>query len=68
MDPVSAVNFAATILTVVDFSWNLVKGSYQIHQSATGTATDDARISTILDDLHTEVWRNTSCGTGGVQI
>lgn len=52
MDPVSAVNFAATILTVVDFSWNLVKGSYQIHQSATGTATDDARISTILDDLH----------------
>lgn len=51
MDPVSAVSFAATILTFVDFSWNLVKGSYQVYQSATGTATDDSRLSTILADL-----------------
>ncbi|KUL88478.1 hypothetical protein ZTR_05452 [Talaromyces verruculosus] len=51
MDPVSAVTFAATILTFVDFSWNLVKGSYQVYQSATTTTTDDARLSTILADL-----------------
>lgn len=51
MDPVSAVSFAATILTFVDFSWNLVKGSYQVYQSATGTATDDSRLGTILADL-----------------
>lgn len=52
MDPVSAISFAATILSFVDFSWNLVKGSYQIYQSATGTATDNTRLSTVLDDLH----------------
>lgn len=51
MDPVSAVSFAATILTFVDFSWNLVKGSYQVYQSATNTTTDEARLSTILADL-----------------
>lgn len=51
MDPVSAVSFAATILTFVDFSWNLVKGSYQAYQSATNTTADDARLSTILADL-----------------
>ena len=51
MDPVSAVNFAATILTVVDFSWNLIRGSYEVYQSATCTTTDHRRISTVLDDL-----------------
>ena len=51
MDPVSAVSFAATILTLVDFSWTLVKGSYQVYKSATNTTTDDARLSIILADL-----------------
>jgi len=53
MDPVSAINFAATILTVVDFSWNLISGSYKIYQSTTGTTTDHAQISTVLNDLQT---------------
>jgi hypothetical protein len=51
MDPVSAVSLAATILTFVDFSSNLVKGCYQVYRSSTNTTTDDARLSTILADL-----------------
>ncbi|QGA20421.1 hypothetical protein EYB26_008123 [Talaromyces marneffei] len=51
MDPVSAIGFAVTILTFVDFSWNLVKGSYQVYQSVTITTADNARLSTVLADL-----------------
>lgn len=52
MDPISAVSFAATILTFVDFSWNLVRGSYNIYRSATGESADHAQISTVLADLN----------------
>jgi hypothetical protein len=49
MDPVSAVGFAASILTFVDFSWSLLKGSYEVYQF--GTTSDNARITTVLGDL-----------------
>lgn len=51
MDPVSAVSFAVTIITFVDFSWKLVKGSYEIYQSETGASTNAVQIGTVLDDL-----------------
>src|ERR1700759_4279575 len=51
MDPVSAIGFASAILTFVDFSCNLIKGSYEIYQSASGITTDHVRIGTVLDDL-----------------
>lgn len=51
MDPITAVSFAATILQFVDFSSKLVKGAYEIYQSTTGQAADDAQLSTIVDDL-----------------
>jgi hypothetical protein len=51
MDPISAASSAAAILTFVDFSWNLVKGSYDIYRSATGAPADHTQISTVLDDL-----------------
>jgi len=51
MDPISAVGFAASILTFVDFSWSLVKGSHEIYRSMTGASTDHAQISTVLDNL-----------------
>lgn len=51
MDPITAVGFAASILTFVDFSWSLIKGSYEVYESANGTTTDHTRISTVLGDL-----------------
>jgi hypothetical protein len=53
MDPVTAVGFAASILTFVDFSWTLIKGSYEVYESATGTTADHTRIDTVLKDLNT---------------
>jgi len=51
MDPVTAVGFAASILNFIDFSWNLVRGTYEVYKSASGAAAENAQISTILEDL-----------------
>lgn len=51
MDPVSAISFASTILSFVDFSWNLVKGSYQVYHSNPLMSTDHVRVSTVVNDL-----------------
>jgi hypothetical protein len=51
MDPVTAVGFAASILTFIDFSWNLIAGAYEVYQSTTGTTAENAHISTVIDDL-----------------
>lgn len=51
MDPVTAVGFAASILTFIDFSWTLIKGSGEVYHSIRGTTTDSARIGTIIEDL-----------------
>jgi hypothetical protein len=51
MDPITAVGFAASILNFIDFSWNLVSGTYEVYKSTTGTTSDNAHISTVLDDL-----------------
>ena len=51
MDPVSAMSFAATILQFVEFSYGLVKGSYDIYRSSTGQSADKAHLSVIVDDL-----------------
>jgi hypothetical protein len=51
MDPVSAVGLAASIFAFIDFSWKLVKGSYEIYQSESGASPGLVQIDTILDDL-----------------
>jgi hypothetical protein len=53
MDPVTAVGFAASIINFVDFTWSLIKGSYEVYESATGATIDQTRVSTVLDDLST---------------
>ncbi|KAE9363293.1 hypothetical protein N431DRAFT_564836 [Stipitochalara longipes BDJ] len=49
MDPITAVGFAASILNFVDFSWTLIKGSYEIYDL--GTTYDNMRITSVLSDL-----------------
>ena len=51
MDPATAVGFAASILTFIDFSWSLVRGSHEVYRSGLGITTDNAHISNVLDDL-----------------
>jgi hypothetical protein len=49
MDPITAVGFAANILNFVDFSWSLIKGSYEVYEL--GTTSGNKRITSVLDDL-----------------
>jgi len=51
LDPITALGFAASILTFIDFSWHLVTGTYEVYQSADGTTIDNARIEKVINDL-----------------
>jgi len=51
MDPITAVGFAASILTFIDFSWGLITGACEVYKSTTGTTLENAHISTIIEDL-----------------
>jgi hypothetical protein len=51
MDPVTAVGFAAGILTFIDFSYNLISGTYSVYKSVNGTTLENACINTVISDL-----------------
>ena len=51
MDLVTAIGFASSILTFIEFSWGLVTGTYKVYKSAAGTAIENAHINTVIDDL-----------------
>ena len=51
MDPVSALGFAASIISVVDLCYKIVKGSYEIYRSESGAPQEHAHIGDVLDDL-----------------
>ncbi|CAJ2509260.1 Uu.00g142860.m01.CDS01 [Anthostomella pinea] len=51
MDPISAVGFASSILTFVEFSSKLVRGTYELYQSSNGTTVENAHIGNVLSDL-----------------
>ena len=52
MDPLSAIGLAGTILQFVDFSSNLIAGTYEVYKSAEGTTAENADISAIVGDLY----------------
>jgi hypothetical protein len=49
MDPITAVSFAASILTFIDFGYKVVTGTLEIFK--TGTSSENARISVVINDL-----------------
>lgn len=55
MDPVTAIGFAASILTFLDFSTSLVRGSYDVYKSSTGTTRENAHVCNLLADLRAVV-------------
>lgn len=50
MDPLSAVGFAASILTFIDFSHKLVTGTLEVVDA--GATTTNQHTKKVFDDLH----------------
>ena len=52
MDPVTAIGLASGIISFIEFTTSLVRGSYQIYNSASGTTEDNIHTSNVVGDLH----------------
>ena len=52
MDPVTAIGLAASIVSFIDFSWSLLTGAKELYESGRRKTKDNARISSIVDDLN----------------
>lgn len=51
MDPLSVIGLASAIVAFVDFSWNLVTGTWEIYHSLDGVVAENARLEDVTDDL-----------------
>ena len=51
MDPLTAIAFAGTVLTFVDFSWKVLTGTCDVYQSAKGMTEQNAQISDVIAEL-----------------
>jgi hypothetical protein len=50
MDPITAIGFATSILTFVDFSYQVISGTFEVIKA--GRTSDNAHVSVVIDDLH----------------
>lgn len=51
MDPVSAIGLASSIIAFIDFSWELVAGTWEIYRSPDGSLDRYARLEDVIGDL-----------------
>ncbi|KAJ4386171.1 hypothetical protein N0V93_009064 [Gnomoniopsis smithogilvyi] len=51
MDPVSAIGLASSIIAILDFSWELVAGTWEIYRSPDGTSDENAQLEDVIEDL-----------------
>jgi hypothetical protein len=51
MDYVSAVGLASSVITFVEFAWNLIAGAVETYRSVDGTLAENARLDDVKDDL-----------------
>jgi hypothetical protein len=49
MDPITAVGFAASILTFIDYSHQLISGTLEVIKS--GNTSENAHVSVVINDL-----------------
>jgi len=49
MDPISAVGFAASILTFIDFSYQVVSGTFEVIKS--GSTVENAHLNVVINNL-----------------
>jgi hypothetical protein len=64
MDPLTAVSFAASILTFIDFSYQVITGTYEVMSS--GATSKNAQIGTVIKDLHDHTALLGKCPQGGL--
>jgi hypothetical protein len=50
MDPITAVGFAASILTFINFGYEIVTGTLEIAKS--GSTAENIHVSAVIGDLH----------------
>ena len=50
MDPITAVSFAASILTFIDVSHRVISGTWEVIKS--GTTSENAHVGIVINDLH----------------
>jgi hypothetical protein len=53
MDPISAVGFAASIITFIDFGYKVVTGTLEVLK--TGSLSENTHISIVINDFHAVV-------------
>ena len=53
MDPITAVGFAASILTFIDFGYKLVTGTLEVLK--TGSLSENTHVSIVINDFHAVV-------------
>lgn len=51
MDPLTAIAFAGTVLSFVDFSWKLLTGTCDVYRSSKGMTEHNAQISNVINEL-----------------
>lgn len=51
MDPITAIGFASSIITFVDFAWDLVSGTVELSKSQTGRSSQNIHIENVIRDL-----------------
>lgn len=51
MDPISAIGLASSVVAFVDFSSKLVRGIYQVVDSADGATHENSDLNTVMQDL-----------------
>lgn len=50
-DKMDVAGLVSSIITFVDFSWTIVRGTYDIHSSTTGATEENVHIGNVLEDL-----------------
>lgn len=45
------VGLVSSIITFVDFSWSIVRGTYDIHSSTSGATEQNVHIGNVIEDL-----------------
>lgn len=41
----------SSIITFVDFSWSIVRGTYDVHRSASGATEENVHVGNVIEDL-----------------
>src|SRR5207237_442993 len=50
MDPITAISFAASILTFIDFSQKIISGTFEVIKS--GSTAENTHVSAVMNNLY----------------